>query len=411
MKILLRGLSPERWIATCQVLLMLNLFATTNGWFALTNLLELILLCIVLLVGSVRRAVFSASDVRVFFLLVFVGWVAIAMFWGQAPLAERLDELLSWRKIVLFPIALALFTTRESKLLFLNVLIFWVFAYALASWVFFIANSNASIDPAYLLENDVVQAVFFSLAALSIFILWAHGQIPENSVFWAILFVVLTSNVFIVATGRSGYLFFVVGFSVAAWYLATGRRVAVLGALILFTVAGFSISDRPSKMIIQGVDEVLSHGDPAAKQSSMGIRMVMWEHTIEVIEASPLLGSGSGSFYLAYADAVKDEKDWRAVVSDDPHNQYLHLWAEQGLVGLLLFCAFLLVCLASAPSGAFGVMASSLIAGIAATSMFSGHFSTFVEGRLFWILLGICLSGSSRSIQDFPITWKFRFLK
>lgn len=407
MKMLLRGLSPEKWIATCQLLLMLNLFATTNGWFALTNVLELILWCIVLFVGRVRRAIFSISDVRLFCLLAFLGWVAVAMFWGQAPFAERLDELLSWRKIVLFPIALALFTTRESKLLFLKVLIFWVSAYGLASWLLFITNSDASIDPAYLLENDVVQAIFFSFAALSIFILWADGAISENMVLWAMLFIVLVSNVFMVATGRSGYLFFVVGFLVAACYLATGRRVAVLGALILITVSGFLISDRPSKLIMQGVDEVLAHGDPAAKQSSMGIRVVMWEHTFEVIQASPLLGSGSGSFYLAYADAVKDEKDWRAVVSDDPHNQYLHLWAEQGLVGLLLFLAFLLLCLVSVPAGAFGVLASCLIAGISATSMFSGHFSTFVEGRLFWMMLGICLSGSTLSIRDLLTNRKF----
>ncbi len=395
-----QGFSPISCVAFCQALLMLNIFTAANGWFAVTNVLELMLWCTVLVSAYIRRAIFCLADARVLILLAFVVWIAVAMCWGQASVGERLEELLSWRKLLLFPLALVIFDTRESRLLFLTVFISWVFIYSLVSWALYLARSTHEIDAAYLLENDVVQAMFFAFAALSAFTLKAKGDLSWRPLVFGLIILTLASNVFIVATGRSGYLFLAVGVMVMVWHITNRYRVGLTAILLLSIIVGFMVSERPSSMLVQGINEVLSHEDHDAGYTSMGIRLVMWENTVEVIKASPIFGAGSGSFYLEYADVVQGGNGWRYEISDDPHNQYLHLWAEQGLLGLLLLMAFAYICFLTVPATSFGILAACLIAGFCATSMFSGHFSTFVEGRLFWIMLGVCLSGSELSLSD-----------
>ena len=399
MNITSQGLSSNRWVASCQLIFMLDVFAMANGWFALSNTLELCLVCIVLSVSFIRRALFSLSDLRVFVLMAFLGWIALAMLWGKATYDVRFDELVSWRKILLFPIALTLFDTKQSKLLMVKTFVIWVFAYCLVSWLLFITDAFSPIHPADLLENDVVQSIFFSFAALCIFVLWSNGELIEKTAIWVLMFLILTSNIFIVGLGRSGYLFFAISLTVVVWRTMPNYRVfSSLGVLSAIAVA-LSVFEGPATLITQGVNEVLSYQETNAEYSSMGIRLVMWENTLKVIGSAPFLGSGSGSYYLSYADVVLNENGWRAEVVDDPHNQYLHLWAEQGLPAVLLLLSFLAVCFFSAPDGPFGTLALALVSGIAATSVFNGHFSTFVEGRLFWIMLGVCLAGSSVPVK------------
>ena len=47
--------------------------------------------------------------------------------------------------------------------------------------------------------------------------------------------------------------------------------------------------------------------------------------------------TGSGSFADAYAETVKDQTDWRAQKTDDPLQQYLHIWAKHGIIGVFIF--------------------------------------------------------------------------
>jgi len=64
------------------------------------------------------------------------------------------------------------------------------------------------------------------------------------------------------------------------------------------------------------------------------IRLVIWKDSMEIVKESPIVGSGLGSYRWMYPH-------FRANLLDnaDPefaHNDYLHYWAEMGLVGLVI---------------------------------------------------------------------------
>ena len=137
----------------------------------------------------------------------------------------------------------------------------------------------------------------------------------------------------------------------------------------------------------------------------MGIRVVMWDHTIEMITNKPLLGSGAGSFEVDYGQVAESRSEgWRAVRSSDPHQQFLHVAAEYGLVGLVLLMTFLASLVFRLRLDFCSVFGLSVLLGLCATSLFNGHLSSLVEGRIFWILVPLFLCSKPGGIREVEAT-------
>ena len=77
------------------------------------------------------------------------------------------------------------------------------------------------------------------------------------------------------------------------------------------------------------------------KETSMGSRIIAWKNAIELIKEHPLLGVGTGGYEPAFVDHVKDQKGQENFLHHDPHNQFLKILAELGIVGLVIFLSFL----------------------------------------------------------------------
>ncbi len=112
----------------------------------------------------------------------------------------------------------------------------------------------------------------------------------------------------------------------------------VLVALVAVTVASPLVLERFER----GIGE-LRAARQSSELTSMGVRVVIWENTRELIAEAPLLGHGLGSFAREYSRyAAKSGPGWQATPSEDPHNQYLYFLAETGVLGLAAFGWWLL---------------------------------------------------------------------
>jgi O-antigen ligase len=381
--------------AIAQALMCMNLIAMTRA-FALVSLIELALWLLFLLNGRLRAAfVQTLGDLRVQLLLAFFIWIGIAMLWGQAPWESRLEEWWSWRKLVLFPMAVALFPGESSKRAVLWTVIGVSTVYLVLSWTAVFGWVSLDRPPDYLLENDVTQGIMFAASA---FFLAMFAIEPGRSVvirvavaIWICAFVL---NIVVLLEGRGGYLFLVIVTGMTLWWVAGRWRLMAAMAGVVLVLGLLSVSEKTREAIQQGFSEIATFSTADAPFTSMGIRMVMWQTSLAMIQDKPLFGTGSGSYRADYEQQVAGIDGWRGKVVDDPHQQYLHLWAEQGLPGLLLFVGFLGVCLATPVRSWFIFAGITILLATLANSFFSGHFSSFVEGRLFWIVFGAMISGS-----------------
>lgn len=69
---------------------------------------------------------------------------------------------------------------------------------------------------------------------------------------------------------------------------------------------------------------------------SLGERVSQWGITWHAIKQSPIFGYGGGSYATVF-QLFREYTDLRQVVFNQSHNDYLQLWLEQGLIGLLLW--------------------------------------------------------------------------
>jgi len=77
------------------------------------------------------------------------------------------------------------------------------------------------------------------------------------------------------------------------------------------------------------------------RRTSSGLRVAFIRGSLQLIKRRPLLGYGSGSFPIAY-DNIQGVRMDPLNPLGDPHNSYLHLSVQIGLIGLFIFLLWLL---------------------------------------------------------------------
>lgn len=141
------------------------------------------------------------------------------------------------------------------------------------------------------------------------------------------------------------------------------------------------------------MDRLLSIMNPT--DTSATLRIALWESTIAMIADKPLLGIGWGAYGLVYPEYDFFVQDAGTKIFH-AHNMYLHIAAEIGIPGLLVFLAILWghahralnLAISTSDRWAAGLMLGALaaIVGIAV-----GGFTDYVlfniqMSMLFWLL-------------------------
>lgn len=187
-------------------------------------------------------------------------------------------------------------------------------------------------------------------------------------------------------------------------------RLGMLG--ILLAAVTFGLTHKPA---LQGPQGPVSHsqrllssrhivGPGAAGDSTVNHRYFIWAVAWDMVRSQPLLGLGYGGFgrhFAAFRDGYADQERLRALpwhqrheATPYAHNEFLHLWAETGLVGLLAFSALLAWGLVPALATAWqrrDLELSALIGLLAVLlihSLVSYPLRLPLNGMLFWLGLG-----------------------
>jgi O-antigen ligase len=212
------------------------------------------------------------------------------------------------------------------------------------------------------------------------------------------------SSILFASSGRSGYLFLlVIAMGLGYRLFPRWRMAGALGFLVIACLALIS-SDTARQRILLGFTEIKTAYTTKEDHSSLGMRIVMWNNTISMIAESPFLGTGAGGYSIGYQRILTNETGWRATVTDDPHQQYLHITAEYGGIALLVFLAFLAASIWTGPRDIYVFSGLVVLVGTIANGFANGHFSSFVEGRLVWLVLGAMIADSS-CVSRFVKRW------
>jgi O-antigen ligase len=391
-------LSRDRWaLASARVAAALVAIGAFTG-AAVSNIAAIVMLlafiaapsCLVRLKRAWHQPLGKAA-------IVFLMVLLLAVTWSAAPPLVALKAWTGWRHFLWLFIALAIFDTRSSKLAFAATFVIAASAAAVASFFKFdfgAAQATSDVAGGIILRNHVTQGMAMTAGALLALVLFAHTRRGSWQQ-WACgaAAALMVANVVFVTYARSAYLALAVTSTVATLGIARHRaRIAAISALIVLMCGAIWLSPLISQRFERGLQEI-QQTNSSDVITSMGIRSVMWETTASIARDAPLIGHGLGSFPEQYRRAVTQRyTGWKATLTADPHNQYLLILAETGLLGLTAFAWFLFSALRQQVRGSFGVIGIALLLAWSLTSLFSSHFYTFNEGHLIAILLGVCLA-------------------
>jgi O-antigen ligase len=322
---------------------------------------------------------------------------ALATAWSDAGWRIALGSLWSWRTMLLLVVSLAVFDERvwKTRLALVFVLVGGLgVIWAYASWLGYLPSKDAQV-PGVVLRDAATQAMTFAIVVyLGLALLLTERQLPRL-VQWAVAAAVLLcfANLIALATGRSGIVVLLTTLGMTVLLQLRGwRRVAALLAIPLLAAAAYGASPVIQHRFAQGWSEMLGY-EQQTEVTSMGIRVVIWRTTAELIAERPLLGYGMGGFPPAYAQrALRNGPGWQSTPTSDPHNQYLFIEAEAGVLGLLAFAWFLIAATRQPVPMPYRAVGLSLLAAWCMTSLFSSHFRNFNEGHMIALLLGAFLA-------------------
>lgn len=329
--------------------------------------------------------------------LALLAVLAVAMLWADAPWPRRLASWWSWRPLLLLAIGAALFADARWKDRGALALVLALAAATLLSFALRLAGVALPVavdEPGIVLRNHTTQGMALVVGIVLALVLgWGRPATAARRRLMAAAIAMFVANLAFVVTGRSAHLALLVVAAVLAFALVRGRRrwlapvaIVVLGVALLAS----------SSMVRERFETAYSEFGAASspKETSMGIRKVIWKSTIELIARRPVLGYGVGGFAPAYAQYAQEHlSGWEAQeVVKDTHDQYLHLWVEGGIPALLAFAAFVAgACRQPAPMP-YRAAALALLAAWLATSLLNSHFQAFAEAHLLGLVLGMLLA-------------------
>lgn len=139
------------------------------------------------------------------------------------------------------------------------------------------------------------------------------------------------------------------------------------------------------------------------KEFLTNIRYFIWQGTLNLIKHKPIEGWGFGQFIYYYFYFRKREyflQPEATPITNHAHNEYLEIWSEIGIIGLLIFL-FLIYITVSSFFRKKNKLESSVIAGfvggifaVMVDNIFSTNLRNPSTAMYFWFLLGV-LNGTS----------------
>jgi O-antigen ligase len=170
--------------------------------------------------------------------------------------------------------------------------------------------------------------------------------------------------------------------------------VTIFVAIVLLAAMTYSLPTNPlHQRIVEAVKEFRQWQPDQAEATSTGLRLEFYRYSLKIVRDHPLLGVGVGGFAEAYAKQIKDPK---MALSDNPHNEYLLVATQLGLIGLaallyLFYTQWRLAPLLPTPKDT--ILARGVVLAFMVGCLFNSFLTDYDEGVFFIWISALLFSG------------------
>ena len=237
---------------------------------------------------------------------------------------------------------------------------------------------------------------------------WSHG--------FMVSLLILTTSISLatiyLTRSYSGYLGLAAGILILLILLPTKKKSLKTDIIIILTALSIIfIYTQRNNPKIQALTNFKG-------RTAIHSRIQIWKTSYNIIKDNPIIGIGLGNFNNAYTNylliSVPDPLEYNVI---KPHNLYLNLWLETGILGLIAFLWLIIVFYKenkkyltsniSHPTsdvrckmldvGVYAAMTALLIQGLFDTPYFKNDLSL-----IFWLLIGLAIINRKLVRESLP---------
>jgi O-antigen ligase len=333
--------------------------------------------------------------------LLLFGWLLAGSLWGLGSLDERLLAVKKYADLLLIPLMISMAVSvreRDHALLALglSLVVTLVLSLGLSAGVFqpIHALSCDSSNPC-VFKKHTTHNVLMAFGVLLFAVLAWKSRDQRVRWGWGLAALLAAGNVLLMVQGRTGYVV-LAGLAILAFQMTFGWRgiLAAIVVLCLVFPAAYKISPSFHQRVDLAVSSITQWNPKVAVVNDpIGWRLEYFYHTAEIIQDHPLIGVGTGGFVQAYRARTEQAG---LDVPPHPHNQYLFILAQVGIVGLgLLLWLFVQQWRSASLAGdaTYRLLARGLVITIAFGSLFNPFLVDHTEKLFYCWFSGLMYSG------------------
>ena len=332
-------------------------------------------------------------------------WTVMASMWSTGTSDDIGETLRKYREFLLLPLMWLVvhqlkFLEKAQTLLIGALILSVVFTF-----VFWLDWYDFSLYRQ--VELSVKDDIFFSLSSSFLFYILLPDRSSSRKFVVARIFLICCTlvAVFWIEDGRTGY---VISASLVCWYIwnLTNRftlRLIGLSLLVVFGWVTYLQSSVVQNNVHRTVDKLTFYFTEGRVLDSTGLRIGWIMTGLEGWTHKPFLGHGTGSYPSEMINYVPEGQE--KLKSANPHQQYVLFLFEQGLIGALLFVAFLLA-LAWQTILQQDYLSQGIVLMMILGSGINSSFLDGTESQFYWILLLLFLKPRGwrpSDAQDKPV--------
>lgn len=365
-------------------------------------------------IGELRRNRVVLAALLLFLLL------SVSLTWDVVGFDYSLSMLSKYRKLLYFPFLFLLFDSvawRRLAILALCSSLTLVLMLSCSNWLdlthFGPLYAPDPIRISWVFKHHITQGLFTAFLAYMTLTL---ATMPRSSnisktlsipsflrVICGTIAIVCVINLLVMQEGRTGPAVLLPLLMLWSWQIflreqrsLPGKTVLVVGIALAFgALAGLYVAHNKTSRIANVGSEIHEYETNGAS-TSVGLRLEFYRRSIFLVSKRPVLGSGVGSIGPLFQDLAAGRQGAQGMVSSNPHNEYLMISVQLGLVGLAAFVTLLWQLWRGGlrTTGFEGAFVRGYVLIFAAACLANSLLLDFPEGHMLIFLSGILLAPS-----------------
>lgn len=329
--------------------------------------------------------------------VLLFAFLLVGVLWSMQPIGPALKWVGPYVKLLLIPLLMAMSITPKQA-----IQIGYGF---LASCIVILAISYITMlwpggpglwfkTPGIPFKDNAVQSECFSLCAFGLAFAavrgWRRGK-SRRAILMIALALLFFANVFLIYISKTGMLVAGVLLALFLVQLNGWRRALLVGAsAVVIAALSLWMSSGAQRRLAEIATDIQQASTGAQETLSTASRIDFWNKAAIFVKEAPLFGHGTGSIRPLYQSMEASHPSPYGEAVADPHNQFLHVTLQIGLVGGLVLLAMW-----AAHAQMFLGRDMASVLGLAVVvqnflgSLFNSHISQVTQGMLYCLEVGI----------------------